>query len=156
MQPGLRAISWKAPQHHHIEKSGDWFFAFIIIAISLVLAAILLGNALLALLLAVGGVTMAIAVARRPSIVTHSISVRGVQIGDEFHPFSELLSYRIDETDPKGPQLLLLSKRHFMPLIVMTLPEDYIDDVEDLLQGRLPEEHLEEPFLNKLLEIFGF
>ena len=34
-------------------------------------------------------------------------------------------------------------------------PED-MDDIEDLIASRLPEEHLEEPFFTKVLEFFGF
>jgi len=156
MEPGLRAVSWEAPQHSHTDKSSDWYFAFVIIVIAVVVSAILFGNPLFALVLAVGGLVLLIAVARRPSIVTYSISVRGVKIDDEFYPFSELLAYYIDEEDIKGPQLLLLSKRTFMPYIIMTLPEDYIDDVEDIIREKLPEEQLEEPFLTKVLEILGF
>ncbi len=156
MEPGLRAVSWEAPQHHHIDKKGDWYFAFVVIVVSLVLSAILFGNTLFALVLAVGGVVLAVATARRPSIVLHSVSVRGVRIGDEFYPFSQLLAYYIDEDDPKGPQLLLLSNHRFMPLIIMTLPDDYIDDVENIVREKLPEEHLEEPFLTKILEVLGF
>jgi hypothetical protein len=156
MEPSPRAISWEAPQHSHTDKSSDWYFAFVIIVLAVVVSAIIFGNPLFALVLAVGGVVLLIAVARRPSIITYAVSVRGVTIDEEFYPFSELLAYYIDETDHKGPQLLLLSKRTFMPHIIMTLPEDYIDDVEDIIREKLPEEHLEEPFLTKVLEILGF
>ncbi|MEZ4194956.1 MAG: hypothetical protein R3B53_00960 [Candidatus Paceibacterota bacterium] len=43
-----------------------------------------------------------------------------------------------------------------MPLLVIPLPPDNIDDIEDILKDRLPEEHLEEPLFVKILEIFGF
>jgi hypothetical protein len=33
---------------------------------------------------------------------------------------------------------------------------EYIDDIESILEGRLPEENLEEPFLMKIFELFGF
>jgi len=42
-----------------------------------------------------------------------------------------------------------------MPLIVMPIPADHIDDIEDILKEKLPEEELVEPFLIKVLELFG-
>jgi hypothetical protein len=43
-----------------------------------------------------------------------------------------------------------------MPLIIVPIPPDYVEDIESILAPRLPEEHLEEPLANKLLEIIGF
>ncbi len=156
MEPAPRAIAWEAPQHNHTDKGGDWFFAFAVVCIALVLAAILLGNTLFALLIAIAGMTLAISASKRPPIIPFAVSVRGVRVGEELYPFTTLASYCIDEDDPRGPQLLVRSLRKFMPLIVIPIPEDHIDDIEDILRARLPEEHLEEPLLVKVLEIFGF
>jgi hypothetical protein len=38
----------------------------------------------------------------------------------------------------------------------MPIPEEFIDEIEAILEPRLAEEHLEEPLAHKLLEIFGF
>jgi len=156
MEQTPRGFSWEAPEHNHTEKGGDWFFAFTIIFIAIVLSAVLLGNTLFALLMALSGVVLAIAAAKRPAIITYGVSVRGVRIAEEMYPFATLISYCIDEEDPKGPQLLIKSSQKFVPLIVVPLPENHLDDIEDILKDRLPEEHLEEPLIVKILEIFGF
>lgn len=156
MEPNARAISWEAPEHHHVEKGNDWFFALIIIVVALVITAILFNNVLLALLLGIGGGVLGMAAARKPRIVPFSVSVRGVKIEDTLHAFSTLGAYSIDEEDPRGPQLLLRSEKMMLPLIVLPIPQDYIDDIEAILKERLPEEELEEPLLLKLLEVLGF
>lgn len=156
MEPTARAITWEAPEHHYSEKGGDWFFAFTIIVIAAVLSALLLGNALFALLLGVAGLTLAVAVSKKPSIIPFGVSVRGILVGDELHPYSTLKSYYLDEEDERGPQLLVLSSRRFLPLLVLPVPVEYIDDIEAILAERLTEEHLEEPFMLKILEMFGF
>ena len=156
MDQAPRAITWDAPEHHHTEKGGDWFFAFTIIFIAIVLAAILLGNALFALLMAVAGLTLAVAAAKRPAIITYAVTVRGVQVGEQFYPYGDLKSFCIDEEDPKGPQLLVLSKRKLMPLIILPIPDECIDDIENIIGSKLPEDNLEEPLFNKFLEILGF
>jgi len=156
MEPTARDISWEAPQHHHVEKGNDWFFALAIIVVALVIVAVMFNNVLMALLIGIAGGVLAMAAAKRPAIVPYGVSVRGVKVEGELHPFSSLSHYHIDEEDPRGPQLLLQSKKKFSQLIVMPLPVDQIDNIEALLRGRLNEEELYEPFALKVMELFGF
>lgn len=156
MEPSLRSVTWEAPEHHHVEKGNDWFFALAIVVVALVIVAIIIGNLVLSVLIGVAGSVLALAAAKRPSIIPYAVTVRGVRIDTNIYPFPTLESYYIDEEDPRGPQLLLRSDRRFMPLIVMPIPADHVDDIESILETRLEEEHLEEPFLVKVLELFGF
>lgn len=156
MEPTAREISWEAPEHHHVEKGNDWFFALAIIVVALVVTAILFNNVLFALLLGIAGGVLGVAAAKKPNIVPFSVSVRGIKIEGILHPFASLSSYHIDEEDPRGPQLLVKAEKLLMPLIVLPIPVDYIDDIEEILRDKLPEEELEEPFLLKVLELFGF
>ena len=155
-QAALRSISWEAPEHHHVEKGNDWFFALAIIVVAMVIAAIMLNDVLLALFLGLAGGVLAMAAAKRPSIVPFSVSVRGIKIEDELHAYSSLESYHIDEEDPRGPQLLIKSKRRFMPLIVIPIPPDHVDDIENILEDRLEAEELEESLFHKIFELLGF
>ena len=156
MEPAVRAVSWEAPQHHHVEKGNDWFLALLIIIIALVLTAVLLGNVLFALLLGIGGGVLAMSAAKRPAIVPYAVSVRGVKVEDELFPYSKLESFHIDEEDHRGPQLLIKTLRRSVPLLVLPIPVNHIDDIESILKEKLPEEELHEPFFLKLLELFGF
>ena len=82
--------------------------------------------------------------------------MRGIRIGDRLYPYTTLEAYHIDEENEQGPQLIVLSKKRFMPLFVLPLPAEYIDDVEDIITGKLEERFLEEPILMTLLEKIGF
>ena len=44
-----RSVSWEAPEHYHIPKGADWFFALAIITVALVVAVIFFGNLLFAI-----------------------------------------------------------------------------------------------------------
>ena len=156
MEQRPRSITWEAPEHHHVEKGNDWFFAVIIIVVSLVLVAILFNNVLLALLLGLAGGALTLSAARRPLIIPYAVTLRGVRIDDRLYPYSTLEGYRIDEDDPKGPQLLLRSSQKLMPLLVVPIPFDYIDDIDAIVAEALPEEALEEPLFVKIMELFGF
>lgn len=156
MEPTPRSITWEAPEHHHVEKGNDWFFALAIIIIALVTVAILFNNVLLALVIGLAGGGLAVSAAKRPSIVPYAVTVRGIKIEDRLYPFSILDSYAIDEDNPKGPQLLIKANRKLMPLIVMPIPSDHVDDIEAIVAEKLEEEELEEPLFIKILELFGF
>ena len=156
MEPSLRSITWEAPEHHHVEKGNDWFFALIIIVLSLVVVAILFNDTLFALLIGLAGGALAISAAKRPSIVPYAVTTRSVKIEDHLYPYSMLESDYIDDDDPRGPQLFLKAGSRFMPLIIMPIPSDHVDDIEGILAERLPQEHLEESIFVKVLELFGF
>jgi len=156
MEQQAYSVTWEAPEHHHIEKGGDWFFALAIITVAVVIAAIFFGNFLFALLSGLAGITMAILASQRPKVIKFAVTVRGIRIDEMFYPYTTLRSYHIDEYDYKGPQLFIISQRHFMPLLILPIPEEYIDDIEDIMIGRLAEEFIEEPLFSKLLEILGF
>jgi hypothetical protein len=156
MEPAVRAVSWEAPQHHHVEKGNDWFFALAIIVVALIIVAIFLDNVLFALLIGISGGVLAMSATKRPAIVPYSVSVRGIKVEDELFPYSTLNSFHIDEEDPRGPQLLIRTNRRTIPLLVLPIPPAHVDDIEDILKERLPEEFLHEPLALKILELFGF
>ncbi len=152
----LKSITWEAPEHHHTEKSPEWFAVVAILTLAAAAAAYTLGNILFAVLLILIGLVMSLATLRTPDIIQFAVSARGVRVDERLYPYTTLESYCIDEDDPKGPQLLLRGERLMMPLIVIPLPEDEVDEIEDLIAMKLPEEDLEESFFAKLLEFVGF
>lgn len=156
MEPAVRGVSWEAPQHHHVEKGNDWFFALAIIDIALIIVAILIDNVLFALLIGIAGGVLAMSAAKRPAIVPYAVTVRGVKVEDELFPYANLVAFHIDEEDLRGPQLLVRTNRRTIPLLVLPIPPDHIDDIEAILKEKLSEELIQEPLGLKILELFGF
>jgi hypothetical protein len=152
----VRSVTWEAPEHTHPDKGGDWFLALGIVTVAVVIAAIIFDNFLFALLAGISGASIAVAASQPPRIIRYGVSVRGVLVENEVYPFANLRSYFINEDDPRGPRLLLLSGKTLAPMLVMPIPEEYIDELDAMLAERLPEEFLEEPFFNKIMELFGF
>jgi hypothetical protein len=151
-----RAITWEAPEHRHNEKSSDWYWALGIVAIAAAAAVVVFGNTLFAVVILLGASTMIIVAHREPKMMEFAVTMRGIRVGSELLPYTTLESFYIDEENPNGPQLLVKSKRLFMPLIILPIPEEHTDDIDDLISSRLPEEHLEEPLSHRMLEFFGF
>ncbi len=155
MAEQLRGVVWEAPEHHHEEKKSDWYWIAGIAIASFSAASLFLGNILLGVAILVGGAVMLILASRDPKTITYAVTVRGLRIDDKLYPYTTLKSYYIDEDSLDGPDLLVRSEKLFMPLLILPLPEEYIDDIEDIIAERLPEEHLQEPLAHKILEIVG-
>ncbi len=156
MATRTETISWEAAEHHHVEKGSDWYWALGIIAVVGATLAIIFGNVLFAVVILLAAVVMTIVSLREPSIIPFAITPRGMRIDDRLYPYATLHSFCIDEEAPRGPQLILKSSAALRPLIIIPLPEEAVEEIDDILAERLPEEHLEESLAHHLLEFLGF
>lgn len=156
MDDQVKSVNWEAYEHNPSERGSDWYWILGIVTISITVAAILLGNVLFGILALVAGLVTALHANREPRIVEYGVTARGVQIDEKLYPYSTLDVFFIDEEDPAGPQLLIRSQKLLMPLIAIPLPLEYVDEIDEIVASRLPEEYLEEPFANKLLDFLGF
>jgi hypothetical protein len=156
MERGSNAVYWEALEHNHIEKTNDWYWILGIIAIAGSVASMIFGNVLFGVVILLGAMTMFIVSHRHPRVIEYEVSGRGVRIRNDFYPYATLDSYFLDETNQVNPQLIVKSKKLFVPLLLMPVPVEYVDVIERIVNARLREEHLEEPFSHLLLEFLGF
>ena len=157
MNEDVRSVYWEAPEHNHIEKSNDWYWILGIIAIASSVAGVIIdNNVLFSIVILLGAATMVLTAHRTPRLFSYEVSTRGVRIQNILYPYSTLESFYLDEENRIDPQLLIKSKKMFVPLLILPIPEEYIETLEDILAVRLYEEHMEEPFSHRLLEFFGF
>ena len=152
----VQSITWEAPEHAHVERGANWFWIVGIIGVASAAAAIILGDTLFGVVILLGTVTVILFAQREPKILPFAVTTRGIRMGSELFPYSTLESFHIDDENPGGPQLIVRSNRILLPLLILPIPEEYLDEIDDLLGSRLPEEHLEEPLSHKLLELFDF
>lgn len=156
MDEQVRGVYWEAPEHNHIEKTQDWYWILGIIAVAGSVASIIFGNVLFAVVILLGAMTVFITSHRKPRVIPFEVSGRGIRIENDFYPYTTLESFFLDEENVFGPQLIVKSKKLFVPLLILPVPEEYTDHIEDIIAARLHEEHLEEPFSHRILEFLGF
>lgn len=156
MSDDARSVYWEAPEHTHIEKTADWYWVLGILAVAGSVTSIIFGNVLFGVVILLAAMTMFMTGNKLPRIIPFEVSSRGVRIDSTLFPYSTLESFYIDEESYAGPQLIVKSKKLFVPLLILPLPEEYIDIVELIIAPRLMEEHLEEPLSHKILEFLGF
>lgn len=152
-----QAISWKGHEYLHFKKTTDWYWALGLIAVAGAMAALVFSNILFAILILVLAFVLAIFAAREPEEVSFTISQRGVRIDDTLHPFQTIEAFGIEEMSPEHiPQLILKSKKHLVPNIVIPLEHVSANEIHDFLHNYLPEEELVEPLTHKVMEWLGF
>lgn len=152
----IREISWEGPEHHHTEKTSDQYWALGILVVVGSVTMIVLDNLLFGIVLLLIGATTALMWSRVPHMIPYSVSLRGIRIGSELHPYSTLKCFFLDEDHPRNVQLLVQSNSIFTPLLVIPVPDEAIEDIEYILETRLQEEHLEVPLGHRILEFLGF
>ena len=154
------ALSWKAPEYHHFEKSNDWYWALWIIAIALSIAAFIFGNLLFGLLVILCAVTLHLHAHKPPRILSIELTERGVKVDTLLYPYETLDSFWVSvphhEHGHHFSHILIKSQKTLMPLIVVPIKEQNPETVREILQKHLVEEEHHEPLGHKILEYLGF
>jgi hypothetical protein len=153
--PVAPIISWDAPEHHHVEKTSDWYWGVGIIAITAAVLAFIFGNIIFGIFILIGTVSLLLHSHKVPRIIHCEINDRGVVAGDIFYPFLSLESFWIDPQEHPA-KILLKSQKFFMPYIAIQIEEVDPEEVRALLLNYIAETEHNEPITQKLLERFGF
>ncbi|HEY9584444.1 MAG TPA: hypothetical protein VJI33_02610 [Candidatus Paceibacterota bacterium] len=148
-------IDWETPEYIPKDRSADWFWAVGIIAAAVIVTSILLNNILLAVFFFIATIAIFIYAKREPDIIRVEISTEGIKAGRNMYPYSILKGFFINEDGPI-PHLLLQSSGITNSLLVIPIGKVDLQKIREALQNYLPEEHIEEPLSQKILEYLGF
>jgi len=151
-----RDIVWKAFEHSHSDKGTDWFWALGIVAVSSAVVALLFKNFFFALLILVGSFTMSLLASREPRELVFSLTPRGIMIDGSLYPYQMLVAFWIKDRETEHPTLIIDARRFLTPHIITPLEDVDAEQVHTYLSEFLPEEEMDEPFGQRILERFGF
>jgi hypothetical protein len=127
-----------------------------VIALSLAVLCIVLGNVLLGIFILVGAITACIHLAHEAKIIHIELNPRGIQIEDTLYTYTSLDSFWIE--DHKYPHnIIVQSKKFLMPYIIVPInPHIDADDVRAYILLHLKEVEHHESLAHELLEYIGF
>ena len=154
----VKSISWQAYEHEHREKTKDWYWSLGIIVVTASILSILFGNYIFGVLLIVMGVSLAVVGSRHPELVDFELNKLGIRIGKKLYPYATLEAFWVQDNAEIGKtsDLLIKSRRTFVPLIVIPLNGVDSQDIRDYLLYNLLEKELEESFSHIIMENLGF
>lgn len=149
-------IEWRAPEYEFRKKTADWFWVAGIIAIALIFSAIILKNILFAILVLIGAFSSMMYAARKPNIVSFSIGPKGVRISERIYHYDDLKSFWINYNPPQTKELIIESKKTFMPHIAIMLGDTDPVKTRNYLLKFLPEQKIEESLTTTISRLIGF
>mgnify|MGYP001576987073 CR=1 FL=1 len=150
----MQELRWKDFEYLNHEKSIDWYWGLGVVTILGVGLSIFFDNTLLAILIGMGGIAIGLFAMREPKEIEYIIGERTIILGDETHPYNELESFSIDHQH-HDVKLIIVSKKFFLPYIVITIKEHHPDTVREYLVRKLPEGAHQEPIIHAIAERIG-
>lgn len=152
----MEKISWKALEYKKKERTADWYWAVIILAISITIISIILKDYLFSILIIISTISIIIFSQKDPNELNISINRRGITVEKKMYPFANLESFWVDITEEDNYKIILKLKKGFMPLVIIPLKEIHHLDIRDFLLNFLQEEEMHEPLAQKIMDKLGF
>jgi hypothetical protein len=151
----INKIDWVAPEYPFWKKSREWYIAVSIIGGSLVIAAVIFNNFILAVLITIIIFSLLIMATVPPKKISVSIDNKGVIIGSYLYSFINLESFWISNLENPS-RLYLKSKKVFSPMIMIEIMDTEEEMIRNFLKKYLKEEELYESLLHRVMERLGF
>lgn len=156
--PRAAILEWEGREYDHNPKSADWYWALGIIAVAALIAAVLFGNYLLAVLILVAAIALALHAAKQPPLHRFRLVEQGIVIGEELHPFEHMISFSVLE-DVEGefpPMLSIKTKNWLSPHLVIPLQGVDADVVYAYFLQRVDEGEHPHTFADLVAAWLGF
>jgi hypothetical protein len=154
--PRAVIFEWEGTDYAFEEKGADWYWALGIIATAAIIASVLFGNILLALVILAASISIGLIAARQPRIHRFTITDDGVAIDDTLYFFKDILSFSILEyIDPKLPPSLSLKTRHILAphLLIPIVGYDPIE-IYEYVAIHVDEGRHEESVFDRVVDFF--
>jgi hypothetical protein len=151
-------FEWDGMEYAFEEKSADWYWALGIITLAGIIASILFGNVLLALVILAGGATVGLQAAKHPRLHHFSITDVGVTIDTSLYLYEDMMDFSIleyiDQTLP--PALSIKTKHILAPHLLIPINDHHPDDVYEYVSNHLPEGMHEESLVDRIVTMLRF
>jgi hypothetical protein len=151
-------IRWQAPEYPFHKKNVDWYWWFGLITIGLIALAIYLNNILFAFVIGIGAFASLLFAVRPPRTLDYEANTRGIRAEKKLYPYQTLSHFWIHDQAGENTEkvLLLESKKHMMPLLILPLGNANIDELRHFLLDFMEEREIHEPLGQKIMEWLGF
>jgi len=150
-----KEIKWSAYEYHTNKKSSDWYWAVGIIGTAIAVTAFLYDNILFSVFVVIGAFTLMLYASKEPRRVVFEIDGRGIKIGNNLYPYSNLRSFNVLEKEHEN-KLIVQSEKLMMPYLHIPLEDLSPEEVRNFLIEHLPEDDHQESLAETVMEYLGF
>ncbi len=149
-------FEWEGSEYIFEQKGADWYWALGIIAVAGMVASVLFGNVILALLIAAAAGTLALSTAKHARNHVFRITDQGVMIDENVYEYEHILSFSVLEyIDPTLPPALSLKTRRFLAphLLIPIVGPDPLE-IYDFFAEHIEEGKHDESVVDRIIEMF--
>lgn len=148
-------LSWSVLEYEEKYRSGDWFWALGVVAITCAITAIIYNNYFFAVLILLSGGLLYFFAKKSPDLVDYEINKKGFKVKSQIHPYKNIKSFYVQK---EGKTILFVkTERFFLPIISVTIDHDLADRIENIfLENNVIEEIMKEHPSEKIMETLGF
>jgi len=148
-------LQWSAAEFTFREKTNDWYWTVGGATVALIILSYFIDNFLFAIISIIGGFSVALLGAKKPSTLNFKITEKGVQIENKMFLFSDMESFCINEELAYEPRLFTKMKAGFLHVITYPIHKEDIEIIKEFLKKHLKEEETPEPFASILIRLIG-
>lgn len=150
-------FSWNTFEYEHREKSTDWYWALGILVVVGAAIAFISKNFLFGFLILMGGILIGLFANKKNDPLSVEVSMRGVTINDRPVNFADIKAFWMYRNPFGIRKLVLKTNRNLAPMVSLPIPDDMrAADLHEFLLQHIPEQELQESFVDLLLERIGF
>lgn len=149
-------FEWEGSEYVFEQKGADWYWALGIIAVAGMVASVLFGNVILALLIAAAAATLALSTAKHARNHVFRITDQGVMIDENVYEYEHILSFSVLEyIDPTLPPALSLKTRRFLAphLLIPIVGPDPLE-IYNFFAEHIEEGKHDESVVDRIIEMF--
>jgi len=151
-------FEWDGIEYEFAERGSDWYWALGIVAAAAILASILFGNILLALVIFAGAVTIGLQAAKGRRVHHFSVYDDGIAIDNDLYSYDGMRDFSVleylDETLP--PALSIKTNHILSPHLLIPINDHDPEEVYEYIAQHLPEGMHEETLIERLAALLRF
>lgn len=149
-------IEWEAPEYNHSVKSNEWYWIMAAVALIFIIIGVWMQNFLFIIIIFLSVFSIALFSARHPNLIHFALTSRGLKIDKRIFPYEDLESFWMHYNPPHQKEVGIISKKLFMPRIVVPTGDTDPNKIREQLVKFVAEEPHTESIAESISRFIGF
>jgi hypothetical protein len=155
-EKNMREISWRAAEHEHVPKTGNWYLLMGAVALGLIIFSLWQKNFFFAVFIILASVMIFTMSRRKPQVFEFRLNEHGIAIGNRIaYDYDRLQDFSIRNRPGRLDELIIRRKTAMNPEVRMLVDAKTMVKIQEFLKDRLPEVKHEESLIDLFREVLG-
>jgi hypothetical protein len=144
-------LRWQGPEYVEHDRGVKWYIVFVIVAITLMAAAIFLIKSItFTILIPVMALALFVYTRRPAQYINYTVGRKGIHVNDKLYPYADFKAFAVNTRDGAS-SIIVIPRKRFQMALIAYFPEEVGEALVDMLAARLPMQTYAPDFMDKLL-----